>query len=246
MGRWEEVSVDGSHMRCYLAEPQAPHGAGVLVCMHGPGVDDFIQNICERFASRGFVAIAPDFYHRQCEPHVEPWTKVSDGDALRDMAQAVRALTAIFGVNGDRVGVVGFCMGGRLAFLYAASAPALGVAVVFHCGDLLVARDGLISPLDQARHIRAPLLGLFGSEDENPSPTDVREIDTELTRLGKVHEFESYAGAGHAFLNFTRPAVFRQAQATAAWAKCLAWLEKYLEVADQSRSNPILPEQTHN
>jgi len=119
-------------------------------------------------------------------------------------------------------------MGGRFAFLHAANHPALRAAVVFHGGNILVAREGLPSPFEQARNIRAPVLGLFGSEDENPSPADVQKIDAELTRLGKAHEFHSFAGAGHAFLNFTRPTVFREAQSKEAWAKCLAWLDRYL------------------
>jgi carboxymethylenebutenolidase len=228
MGKWEDVSVDESRMRCYLTTPPAATGRGVLVCMHGPGVDEFILDICERLASSGIAAIAPDFYHRQREPHVEPWTKIRDTEALRDMAQAVKALTALTGTDPDRVGVVGFCMGGRLAFLHAANNPALRAAVVFHGGNIMIAREGFPSPFEQAGNIRAPVLGLFGSEDENPSPSDVEKIDFELTRLGKAHEFHSYAGAGHAFLNFTRPAVFREAAAKDAWAKCLAWLGRYL------------------
>lgn len=228
MGQWDEVSVDDSSMRCYLTQPQDVNGPGVLVCMHGPGVDDFIRDICDRLASSGFAAIAPDFYHRQSEPRVEPWTKIRDTEALHDMAKAVNALKDLSGTDPDRVGVVGFCMGGRLAFLHAAHHPDLRAAVVFHGGNIMVAREGMPSPFEQARDIRAPLLGLFGSEDENPSPSDVQKIDAELTRLGKEHEFISYEGAGHAFLNFTRPAVFRKAQAEEAWAKCLAWLDRYL------------------
>lgn len=228
MGRWIDVLVDESNMPSYLAEPREPGGPGVLVCMHGPGVDEFIRDICERLASCGFTAIAPDVYHRQPEPRAEPWTKVRDTEALRDMAAAVHALKQLSSIDPNRVGALGFCMGGRLAFLHAANAPDLRAAVVFHGGNILVARDGLPSPLAQAGNIRAPLLGLFGAEDENPSSADVQAIDAELTRLGKAHEFHSYAGAGHAFLNFTRPAVFREAQAKEAWATCSAWLTRYL------------------
>ena len=228
MGRWEDVLVDGGRMRCYLTTPQEVNGPGVLVCMHGPGVDDFIRDICERLVSSGFAAIAPDLYHRQSEPRVEPWTRIRDTEALHDMAKAVQALKDRSRIDRERTGVVGFCMGGRLAFLHAANNPDLRAAVVFHGGNIMVARDGLPSPLEQAKNIRAPLLGLFGSEDENPSPSNVQTIDSELTRLGKAHEFHSYAGAGHAFLNFTHPVVFRESQAKIAWAKCLSWLHRYL------------------
>ena len=172
MGRWNDVSVDDSSMRCYLTKPRNVNGPGVLVCMHGPGVDDFIRDICERLASSGFAAIAPDFYHRQREPRIEPWTKIRDTEALHDLAKAVNALKDLSGIDPERVGVAGFCMGGRLAFLYAANNPDLRAAVVFHGGNIMVARDGVPSPFEQARNIKAPLLGLFGSEDENPSPSN--------------------------------------------------------------------------
>src|SRR5438445_11056315 len=131
MGRWNDVLVDDSSMRCYLAEPQEVNGPGMLVCMHGPGIDDFIRDICERLASSGLAAIAPDFYHRQREPRVEPWTKIRDNEALHDMAKAGNALKDLSGTDPKRGGVVGFCMGGRLAFLHTANSPALRAAVVF-------------------------------------------------------------------------------------------------------------------
>jgi carboxymethylenebutenolidase len=225
MGQWLEVPVDARRMRCFLATPPARPAPGVLVCMHGPGIDEFIQTICERLAAAGFVAIAPDFYHRQPEPLVDAWTKIKDLEALADMAAARSALRGA-GADPERHGVVGFCMGGRLAFLYAANTATLRAAVVFHGGNIMVARDGAPSPFAQAGNIAAPVLGLFGADDTNPSPHDVHTIDAELTRLGKAHEFHIYAGAGHAFLNFTRPAVFREAQGQDAWAKCLGWLQR--------------------
>jgi carboxymethylenebutenolidase len=194
--------------------------------MHGPGIDEFIRDICERLAADGYAAIAPDLYHRQSEPLVEAWTKVRDIEALADMDAAMKALQALSGTDPQRLGVVGFCMGGRLAFLYAAHSTALRAAVVFHGGNIMVARDGMPSPLAQAATIGAPVLGLFGADDTNPSTDDVHTIDAELTRLGKQHEFHIYAGAGHAFLNFTRPTVFREAQAKDAWTKCVAWLQR--------------------
>ena len=127
MGRWAEVPLDDRRMRCYLAQPRAVHGPGVLVCMHGPGVDEFIRDICERLAARGYAAIAPDLYHRQPEPRVAPWTNISDVDASRDMAEAVLALGTLAGADTRRVGVVGFCMGGRLAFLCAPPIPSAGL-----------------------------------------------------------------------------------------------------------------------
>ncbi len=230
MGRWIDVTVDEGSMRAYLAEPKAPSGAGVLACMHGPGIDAFLQDICERLAARGYTVIAPEVYHRQPPPLDEPWTKVRDAEALRDMAAAIGALVTSYGVDPERTGAVGFCMGGRLAFLHAANAPKLRAAVIFHGGNIMVARD-MASPLAQAKGICAPLLGLFGADDKNPAPADVAAIGHELDRLGKAHDFVVYEGAGHAFLNFTRPEVYREQQAKDAWARAVAFLARWLPAA---------------
>src|SRR5262245_34837947 len=112
MGSFKQVTVDDSGMPCYLAEPAAANGAAILMCMHGPGIDAFIKDICERLAANGFTVIAPDFYHRQSEPQVEPWLKVKDEQALRDMAAAVDEVAALPSVDPQRLGVIGFCMGG--------------------------------------------------------------------------------------------------------------------------------------
>ena len=228
-GHWDDIAVDDSSMRCYLTKPQGVEGPGVLVCMGGFGVDGFITCICEQLASSGFAAIAPDFYHRQSEPRgEEPWTKVIHGEALRDMTEAIGALRARSGIAPDRVGVIGFCIGGRLAFLHAANNPALRAAVVFYGERIKEARDGMESPFAQAGNIRAPVLQLFGREDKDTSPGEVEAIDSELERLGKKHDLKGYEGAGHGFLNFTDPKVYCPKQAKEAWAECLAWLNQYL------------------
>jgi len=229
MERWIQLAVGQSPMRCYVAEATAPNGAGILVCMHGPGLDDFIQDICRRLAGQGYCAIAPYLYHRMASPPPpEAYKLIRDPEALADMATALAALRALPGIDRGRIGVVGFCMGGRLAFLQAAHDAELRALVMFHGGNIMVGRGGMPSPLEQAGQIGAPALGLFGEEDTNPSPADVRQIEAELTRLGKVHEFHSYAGAGHAFLNFTNPKVYREAQGKDAWQRCVEWLFRYL------------------
>ncbi|MBI4853108.1 MAG: dienelactone hydrolase family protein [Acidobacteria bacterium] len=225
--RWKEILVEGSKMRCYIARPQQANGGGVLVAMHGPGIDDFIIDICERLASNGFVAIAPDFYHRQSQPLIEAWTKIKDTQALEDMAKAIDELKNFPSVDKRRLAMIGFCMGGRLTFLHAANNSELRAAVVFHGGNIMVSGDTL-SPFEQAKNIVAPILGIFGAQDDNPSPSDVEKIAAKLTLLGKIHNFNIYQGAGHAFLNFTRLSAFCPLQAKEAWDKCLAWLNQYL------------------
>ena len=84
------------------------------------------------------------------------------------------------------------------------------------------------APLDLSDRLQAPVLGLFGEEDGNPTPADVAKLDAELTRLGKEHEFISYPNAGHAFMTEGRPS-YRQEVAQDAWRKCVAWFDRYLK-----------------
>lgn len=229
--RWDTLGVDGSDMRCYLAVPEGGDPApAVLVCMHAPGVDDFIRGRADRLAEAGLAAIAPDLYHRQSEPEESPlarMAKLRDDEVLRDLDAAAAHLGGQAGVEGARSAVLGFCMGGRLAYLFACHAPDLRASVVFYGGNILVPWGEGPAPFERSGSIGCPILGLFGAEDGNPSPADVARIDAELTRLGKAHEFKSYTGAGHAFLNESRPS-YRPEAAADAWQRCVAFLRQHL------------------
>ncbi|MFT7244213.1 MAG: carboxymethylenebutenolidase [Candidatus Azotimanducaceae bacterium] len=223
MSQVVDLRVDDSEMSCYLARPDFDASQGILVCMHGPGVDEFVRDICKRLAKEGYLAIAPDLYHRQGVQPIKPWTAVVDSESIRDMDAAINFLEE----SGDvRLGVLGFCMGGRLAFLELAHDHRLRTGVIFHGGNIMVAREeSLPSALDQAPRIRATVLGIFGDDDSNPSPEDKAKIEQRLKDVGVVHRFESYSGVGHAFLNFTRPNVYREKKAKLAWDSCIAWLD---------------------
>jgi carboxymethylenebutenolidase len=231
--RWEQVTVDGSPMGCFLA---APEGAGpfpgVLVVQHAPGVDEFIQEICQRLAGEGYVAIAPELYHRETEEQRQddPLTRMGrlrDAEIARDVDAAVERLRSLPEVDGERVGIVGFCMGGRVALMMAALNPAFKACVDFYGGNIMVAWGEGPAPIDLVPQLRCPVLGLFGAEDTNPSPQDVARLDQEMTRHGKPHQFHSYPGAGHAFLNRFRP-TYRPEAAADAWRKCLDFLARHL------------------
>ncbi len=229
-GSFEVLAVDGSDMRCYLATPDAGPAPGVVVCMHAPGVDDFIRTIVDRLEAEGFGAIAPDLYHRQTQPEESPlarMAKLRDDEILRDLDAATAHLRGLDAISADCTGVVGFCMGGRLSYLDAAHDAQLRAAVVFYGGNIMVPWGDGPAPFEQTERIGCPLLGLFGEEDGNPSPDDVAKLDAELERLGRAHEFVSYPGAGHAFLNQARPS-FRAEAAADAWSRCVAWLRRHL------------------
>jgi carboxymethylenebutenolidase len=230
--RWDSVAVDKSAMRCYIATPEGdgPFPAVVLI-QHAGGVDEFVQTMTDRVATAGYVGIAPDLYHRE-DPDAgdDAMTRMSrlrDSHIVRDVNEAVRHVKGLPVVRPDRVGITGFCMGGRIAYLMAAVNSDLRAAVVFYGGNIMVPWGEGPTPFEQTEHIRCPVLGLFGEDDQNPSPADVAKLDAELTRLDKVHEFHSYPGAGHAFMNEGRPS-YRQQAARDAWSRCIGWFDRHL------------------
>jgi carboxymethylenebutenolidase len=219
--QWQELGA----MRCYVATP-VDMRAGVLVCMHAPGVDGFIRGICDKLAAAGYRAAAPDLYHRQTEPDLGPLDRMAllkDAEVLTDLGTAWQGALD----SARPRAVVGFCMGGRLSYLWAANGKDVAACVVFYGGSTAVAWGDGPSPLEQTTAITAPVLGLFGADDTNPSPADVARLDAALTAAGVAHQFESYAGAGHAFLNDTRPS-YRADAAADAWRRCLEFLERHL------------------
>jgi carboxymethylenebutenolidase len=202
--------------------------------IHGPGLDRFIEAQVEDLARHGYVAAAPDLFHRQPDDGSETMARVGrllDREILADADATVALLAELTEIRVGPLAVMGFCMGGRHAYLLAGARPqSWRAAAVFYGGNIRKAWGEGPSPFDRTAQISCPLLGIFGAEDGNPSPDDVEAIDAELTRYGKPHEFHSYDGAGHAFLNFSNPARYRPVQAGDAWAKLLAFLDRHLPV----------------
>jgi carboxymethylenebutenolidase len=231
-GRWESVRVAEGNMRCYISGSGAGRSPAVIVAQHAGGVDDFICGMCDRFAEAGFVAAAPDLYHRE-EPASadDPMTRMGrlrDDQILSDMDAAVAHAKTLAEVDPERLGVTGFCMGGRVAYLMAASRPAFSAAIVFWGGNIMTAWGDGPPPFELTDRISCPVLGIFGEDDPNPNPADVARIDAEMTRFGKPHEFHSYPGAGHAFMNERRPSYRPEATAD-AWGRSLEWFDRYLK-----------------
>ena len=230
--RWDTVQTPDGPMPTYVS---APAGAaslpGVIVIQHAGGVDDFIQTMCNRITDDGFVAVAPDLYHRE-EPNSkdDPMTRMGrlrDAAIVPDVNAAVEHAQSLREVDGRRLGITGFCMGGRVTYLMAAKSRAFKAAVVFYGGNTMVPWGEGPAPFDLTGDITCPVLGLFGEADPNPNPADVAKIDAEMTRLGKIHEFHSYPGAGHAFMGVGRPS-YRPEAAEDAWPRCIDWFDAYL------------------
>jgi carboxymethylenebutenolidase len=229
MARFETIHVGDQPMRLYCDVPSGGgRRAGVLVMMHGPGLDGFIQSRVEDLARHGYVAAAPDLFHRQPDDGGDIMTRVGrllDREILADADATVAHMRGLGDASVGPLAVLGFCMGGRNAYLLAGARPDLWrAAAVFYGGSIMKPWGEGPSPLDLTGHIACPLIGLFGNDDTNPSPDDVNRIEQELDREGKPHVFHRYDGAGHAFLNFSNPERHRSAPAADAWAKALAFL----------------------
>jgi carboxymethylenebutenolidase len=230
--RWDTVNVDGQPMRVYLGVPEgAPRRAGLLVAQHGPGVDGFIQDAVNRLFRQGYVAAAPELFHRQPAEIKEGTSRVGllkDDEIIADMNATLAHMKSIKGLAVGPIGIVGFCMGGRVSYLMAAANKEIKACTVFYGGNILKQWGSLPSPFDRTRDINCPVIGFFGVEDTNPSPDDVKQIAAELTRLGKPHEFHSYNGAGHAFQNFLDAPRYRERPAHGTWGEMLAFFAQNL------------------
>lgn len=224
-------------IRTMRIQCEAPSGVaaapGVVVIMHGPGLDRFVEDRVADLARHGYAAAAPDLYHRQ--PADEPDTmkrvgRLRDAEILDDVDAAVAHLRSLERPRVTGLAVLGFCMGGRHTYLAAGSRPGTWRAAgVFYGGNIMKPFGDGPAPFDLTPQIACPVIGFFGLDDTNPSPADVDRIDAELTRHGKAHDFHRYAGAGHAFLNFTNAERYRPEQAADAWAKLLAFLDRHLK-----------------
>jgi carboxymethylenebutenolidase len=228
----DTVTVGGSRMQIYLGTPEGKGPfPGVVVMFHRAGIDAFTRDRVDRLAAAGYVAAAPDLYHRRPanEDEAAKMAALKDVEILADVQATLDHFAKIGLVRGDRLAILGHCMGGRTAFLGAAANPAFRAAVIHYCGNMFKPwGDGVPTPFERLGGLNGPVIGFFGNDDKNPSPDDVTKIDRELTRLGVRHEFHRYDGAGHAFQNFVRADVHRPAAADDSWKKALAFLHREL------------------
>lgn len=228
--RWETTQVDGKAMRIYLGVPDrpGPH-PGVLVAQHAGGVDHQMQDVVHRLHREGYVVAAPELFHRQ-PADMDP-TKRSgalvDREILTDLNATIAHLKTQR-VSVGPLGIVGFCMGGRVSYLAATAISEIKASAVFYGGNIFKPLGDGPSPFERTSSILCPIIGFFGADDTNPSPEDVRKIDAELTRLNKWHEFHTYLNSGHAFQNFLTER-YRERAARGSWAELLGFFTEYLK-----------------
>jgi len=191
--------VNGTEANGYLSTPDGGSGPGLLVVQEWWGLDSGIKASCDRLAGEGFVALAPDLYHGELAEHTEMdkagelMNSLPPDRAARDMAGAIDHLLGLDAVTGDRVGVVGFCMGGLLALMISAQqGDRVAATVPFYGAPLGEAEpdwSGLTAKVD----------GHFAENDDFFPPDAVKDLEARLRAMGKDVTFTVHEGTGHAF-----------------------------------------------
>lgn len=207
-----------------------PEGKGpfpaVLVIQEWWGLNDWVKDQARALAKEGYLALAVDLYRGKVTANPDEAHQLMMGlppdRAIRDLKAAYAFLQSRADVKKDRIGVIGWCMGGRYALALAVEEPTLAAAVAYYGAppteDAAIAR------------IQAPVLGNFGAQDKGPAPEQVKAFEAAMKKAGKSVDIKIYEGAGHAFANVNNPwGGYREAAAKDAWARTLAFLAKHLK-----------------
>lgn len=216
-------------MQAYLARPHEANGAGIIIFQEAFGVNDYIRDVAGRFAQLGVTAIAPELFHRT-EPGFEgsyddfqPIRPHMDALTVEGLQADARAafdfLTSQDGVDAERIACIGFCLGGRVAYLANAALP-LRAAISYYGGG--------IAPdlLDMAGEQHAPLLMFWGGKDTHITPDLYRAVADALTGAQKVHEQVVFSQADHGFFCDRRSA-YEPGAARQSWALSLEFLRTF-------------------
>ena len=238
----ETVNVcghEGDMIDAYLARPTgAGPFPGVVVIHHMPGWDEATKEITRKFAHHGYAAILPNLHFREGKgtpaensASVQAAGGMPDNRTMGDVEGSIRHLRTLPYLNG-KVGIIGYCSGGRQVYLAACTLNGIDAAVDCYGGGVAAGKEELsarqpAAPIDYTKDLRCPLLGLFGREDQRPSPGDVAKTEEELKKWGKTYEFHTYDNAGHGFFAVDRPS-YRQEAAVDGWIKVFQWFGKYL------------------
>lgn len=235
--------VNGFNVPAYYAAPTGKANLPViLVIQEIFGVHEYIADTARRFAKAGYLAIAPELYARQGDPTQygemarlmsEVVSKVPDGQVMADLDGAVKWAGANGG-NLKKVGITGFCWGGRIAWLYAEQSKNVKAAVAWY--GRLVGTPSALTPkhgLDLAAGIKAPVLGLYGRQDGGIPLTTINEMKDALAEAGKkgnvaarASDFVVYPDAGHAFHADYRPS-YRKEAAEDGFKRAMAWFKTH-------------------
>jgi carboxymethylenebutenolidase len=221
-------------MPLYDAEPDGSPGAAVIVIQEAFGVNDHIEDVTRRFATEGYRAVAPHLFHRSGDPalgyediqQVMPHMQAVTEAGLASDLDATLSYLADAGFESNQVGIVGFCMGGTVAFLAATRYP-LGAAVTFYGGGIASGRFGTASQIELAPDLVAPWLGLYGDLDQGIPVDEVEALREAAAKASVPTEVVRYPEAEHGFHCDARSS-FHPSSSQDAWQRTLAWFQSYL------------------
>ena len=230
-------SRKGDPINAYYSRPlgAGPY-PGIVLIPHMPGWDEWQRETARRFTQHGYAVICPDIYGRvgtglpaEVAKQAREQGGVPDSDVMDDTAGSLAFLKTQQTSNG-KVGVIGMCSGGRHAFLAACTVDGFDAAVDCWGGGVIQTEttpSRPVAPIEYAKDLDIPLLGIFGNEDKNPDPDQVNETERILKELGKDYEFYRYEGAGHGIWYYDKP-MYRQEAAMDSWEKVFDFFEKHL------------------
>lgn len=225
---------NGDGIKTYAAWLRRDERLPAVITIHDVhGLSDHYCDIARRLANEGFFALALDLYSREGAPAlpdmdaVLAWLRqLNDRQVLADIDGAVRFLGSRPEVRSRSIGIVGFCMGGRYAFMAACAVRNLAACASFY--GMLRSADRSQSPLTMAAELSCPFLGLFGEQDTLIPRADIKELESILRRNGKTFSTKIYREAGHAFFNDERPDAYRPETAKDAWTRVVGFLHTHL------------------
>lgn len=236
-----QLPGESGPLSSFLARPSADgkHPA-VVVVMEAFGLNGHIKDVAERLAREGYVTLAPDLYYREknavvgydnLPEAIRLMLGLWDDKIVKDMSAAISYLQQQPFVRADRIGVTGFCMGGRITFLTACTNPAVKATAPFYGGGIGSAQPSERTPkapLDYADTLTAPMLLFFGGNDAFIPPDEVEKIKRRLAELKKNAETVVYPGAPHGFFCNERDS-YRADAAKDAWNRLLTFFAKHLK-----------------
>jgi carboxymethylenebutenolidase len=223
-GKMVEFRSNGGTTQGYLAIPVNGKGPGIIVLQEWWGLMPHIKDICDRFANAGYVALAPDLYHGESTKSPDQAGKLMMAlqidQAEKDMRGAANYLLELDATTGDKVGTVGFCMGGVLSLYAATKNPQVGACVIYYGIHPNVHPD--------LSNLQAPVIGFYAEKDAYVTPEHAKALEEKLKSLGKSAEFHIYPGVDHAFFNNERE-VYDAHAAKDSWDRMLKFYETHLK-----------------
>ncbi|MGD0083894.1 MAG: dienelactone hydrolase family protein [Acidimicrobiales bacterium] len=230
----------GDPLHAYVVRPETDGLLpGIVLVHHMPGWDEFCQEFAERLGRHGYTVICPDLYCRfghgtpdDVAAKVRTQGGVHDDSVVADCETALSWLKSQPNANG-KVGIIGSCSGGRHSLLVASRVRGFAAVADLWGGGVVMSKDQLsparpVAPIDYTKDLDAPLLGLFGNDDQHPTPQQVDLHEAELKQHGKTYEFHRYNGAGHGFFYYHTP-MYRPEQAMDGWSKIFTFFETHLQ-----------------